>query len=209
MKKKDVYCVVVLFIILSVQVIYSQGNKTNFIRVTANTQAPSLYSEKINLQILLVNLPGVSDKKSNFQGTYKAYFIPEGVIENLAQSKGGAIDELIPNEISNKTLLASGNFNRILLSSNRLFEKSSIAFKNKVNDKDRTMLGKIVVFYSVKIFDAKLNKNIYKDSSFTYFTFERDNINIARRTFHISFNVNENGKLYTSSLPRDKSSNSW
>jgi hypothetical protein len=208
-KKVFIYFALVICFVLSSQTFYSQGNKTTFIRATADTYSPSLYSEKINLQILLVNLPGINDKKSNFQGSYKMYFIPEGVIENLAQSKGGTINELNPDDISNKILLNSGSFNKTALNSNRLFEKGSIVFKNKVNDKARTMLGKIVVFYSIKIYDAKLDKNIYKDSSFTYFPFERENVNNPRKTFHLSFFVNDNGKLYTSSLPKDKSSTSW
>jgi hypothetical protein len=203
------YCILTLCLTLFSQISYSQGNKATFIRATANTYSPSLYSEKINLQILLVNLPGASSKGSNFTGSYKIYFIPEGEIERVAQSKGGVIDELNPNDISSKVLLNSGNFNKSSLGSSRLFEKTAIPFKSKVNDKSRTMLGKIVVFYSLKIYDAKLNKNIYKDSSFTYFPFERDNVNSARKTFHLSFYVNESGKLYTSSLPRDKSGTTW
>jgi hypothetical protein len=191
------------------QVNFSQGNKSTLTRTTENAYSPNLYSDKITLQILLVNLPGVDVKGSTFQCSYKAYFIPEGEIEKLMQSKGGSIGELSASDITNKTLLNSGNFVKSSVSSNRLYEKAGILFKSKVSDNLRTMLGNIVIFYSVKIYDAKLKKNIFKDSSFSYHPFERGDTSSSRKTFNVSFFVNENGNLYTSSLPRDKTSTAW
>lgn len=210
MKRLKFLVWVFLFVqILFVQFSSGQQNKTTFIKASPNTYAPSLYSEKINLQIILVNLPGADTKGSSFQGTYNMYFIPEGEIEKLAQNRGGSIDELRQNDIPNKILLNSGSFNKSLFNTSRVVEKVGIPFKIKVADKLRTMLGKIVVFYSVKIFDAKLRETVYKDSSFTYFPFERTDNSSPRKTFHISFFVNENSKIYTSSLPRDKTSTTW
>lgn len=201
--------ILLILILICAQASFPQGNKTSFIRATPNTYAPTLYSEKVDLQISLVNLPGVNAKGSSFRGSFTIYFIPEGVIENLTRSKGGVIEELRENEISNKVLLASGNFNKSSLNSSRTVERFAIPFKSKVSDKSQTMLGKVLVFYSIKIHDSKLKKSVYKNSSFTYFPFERTDTSVARRTFHLSFFVNDDGQLYTSSSPRDKSSTSW
>jgi len=202
-----------LFIMLCIAIfthnICGQSRQTTYIRATANTHSPTLYSDKINIQFLLVNLPGVNISGSYFEGVYQIYFIPEGEIERLAQKKGGVIDELNGKELENKTLLSSGNFRKTVLSKDRSFERIGIKFKEKVPDKLRTMLGKVVIFYSIKIYDAKLKKTIYKKSSFTYFPFERNDVNNPRRILHVSFIVNENGSFYTSSLPRDKSNTNW
>lgn len=200
---------ITLFVFFSSQTVFGQKNKATFIQATPNFYAPNLYSEKINLQILLVDLPGSSVKGSFFQGSYKIYFVPEGEMEKLARSNGGIINELGQNDISNKILLSSGGFDKTLLKSNRVVEKVGIPFKSKVPDKSRTMLGRILIFYTIKIYDGKIEKTIYKDSSFSYFPFERESPNSPRDMFHLSFFVNENGKLYTSSLPRDKSSVIW
>lgn len=201
----------ILFAFFQIGVVNSISgqNKTAFIRTSPNTYTPSLYSDKINIQVMLVNLPGVKFSGSTFQGTFKTYFIPEGEIEKLAQSKGGSIDKLNSGDISNKTLLISGSFNKNSLDKDRIYQKLEIPFKQKVPDKLRTMLGKIVTFYSIKIYDAKLKKSIYKDDSFTYFPFERDDTNKPRKIFHLSFYVNDRGSLYTSSLPRNTSDTNW
>lgn len=188
--------------------VFGQKRVTTFTRVTQNSYSPNLYSDKINLQIFLVNLPGVNTRGSRFQGSFEIYFVPEGEIENLTLSKGGIIDEISPNDLKNKVLLNSGNFNNTALSSNRVFEKSNILFKSKISDKLRTMLGEVIVFYTIKIYDAKLGKEVYKDSSFIYSVYEGDT-ETARKTIYLSFFVNENGRLYTSSLPREKTITTW
>ena len=202
--------VIIGFTLLScIHIVLGQQNKGTYIRVDSNKYAPNLYSDKINIQVLLVNLPGLNTKGSNFQGSFKMYFIPEGELENFVQSKGGAIDELNESDISNKVLLGSGTFNKTLLSSSKIYEKIGIPFKQKVSDKQRNMLGKVEVFYTVKIYDAKLKTNVYKNSSFSYSVFDRNDLNQARNTFNLSFFVNEKGQLYTSSLPREKTSTTW
>ncbi len=211
MKKKKSFIAIIFLITLSsfAQFVYSQkGGKSTLTRTTANAYSPNLYSDKINFQILLVNLPGVEVKGSSFEGSYKTYFMPEGELEKLLQSKSGVIDEMSASDIANKTLINSGKFVKLTLNSNRLFEKTGIFFKSKVSDSLRTMVGKIIVFYSIKIYDAKLKKTVFKDSSFMYSVYEGD-IETARKTICLSFFVNENGKLYTSSLLRDKKSTTW
>lgn len=210
---KNKYCyvfVVILTNLFFLQNINAQQNsKATIVKTDVFKHSPSLYSDKINLQILLVNLPGANSQSSTFQGTYKMYFMPEGAIEEIIQSKGGIINKVAPSDISNKILLDNGSFNKKSLASNRIFEKNGIFFKQKVPDKQKTMRGRIIVFYTVKIYDAKLAQNIYKDGSFTYFLFNGNDTTIPRQTFHISFFVNENGRLYTSSLPRDTASAAW
>jgi hypothetical protein len=185
-----------------------QTNRTTFFNITPNTYAPNLYSEKINLQISLVDLPGSHQKGSVFQGSYKIYFTPEGEIEKLAQNRGG-IDQMKGDDILTKILVAEGTFNKTLLAADRIFERRNIDFKSRVPDKQRTISGKLVIFYSIKVYDAKLKKSIYKDSIFIYFPFERSDTSKARDTFHLSFLVTENGQMFTSSLPRERSSTKW
>jgi hypothetical protein len=209
MKKKHIFfALVFLTTLITFTFVNAQNRKGTFTRITANAYSPGLYSDKIDFQILLVNLPGVDIKGSTFEGSYKTYFMPEGELEKLLQGKGGVIDELSASDINNKTLINSGKFNKSVLGSSRLFEKVGIPFKSKVPDNLRTMVGKVIVFYSIKIYDAKLKKTVFKDSSFMYSVYE-GNTETARKTICLSFFVNENGKLYTSSLARDKSSTSW
>ncbi len=208
---KKLYFTIFIFLLqaFSVQFAQAQANKSTFIKVTPNLYAPELYAEKIALQIMLVNLPGLEESRSSFQGSYNIYFIPEDEIGKQAQSRGGVINQLKPGDISNKIFISTGKFNKTQLSSNRVFEKNNILFRSKVPDKLRMMRGNIVIFYSIKIYDGKLKKSVYRDSSFIYFPFETENTNNARKTFHISFFVNEGGKLYTSSLPREKTTTIW
>ncbi len=207
-KKKMFFALVFVLMLIAFTDVNAQNNKGTLTRTTANAYSPNLYSDKINFQILLVNLPGVDIKGSTFEGSYKTYFMPEGELEKILRSSGGVIDELSASDITNKTLLNSGKFVKSALNSNRLFEKIGIPFKSKVSDSLRTMVGKVIVFYSIKIYDAKLKKSVFKDSSFIYSVYE-GNTETARKTICLSFFVNENGKLYTSSLARNKTSTTW
>ncbi len=197
------------FLLLAVKYSFGQKSKSTFIRASPNVYAPNFYSDKLNLQVMLVNLPGVQTKGSSFAGSYSIYFVPEGEIERIVESRGGTIDELKQTDVTNKILLNQGSFSKPSPALNRTLEKSGILFRQKVPDKQRTMLGEILIFYSLKIYDAVLKKSIYKESVFFYLPFEPENMTEARKTLYLSFYINENGKLYTSSLPRDKSSTSW
>jgi len=203
------YLVSLILVLAFTQFSSAQQNKASVISASSGSYAPNLYSEKIKLQILLVNLPGADKMGSFFRGDYSVFFVPEGEIEKIAQAAGGYLDELTQDKLANKILLSKGHFNRANINRDRIVEISDIPFKSKVPDELRTMLGQIVIFYTIRIYDAKLKKNVYKDSSFTYLPFERTDKSAARRIFHLSFFVNNDGKLYTSSLPRDKSSTSW
>ena len=192
-------------------------------RATPNTPAPELYADKINFRTTLVNLPGAATDGSSFQVFYELYFVPEAeykkALDNLMKdipAKNGikSLQDAPPKEAySVKTLLASGNFIKKNLKtiSGRIEEKTAIPFSAKIPEKDKTQIARLITFYTVKIFDAKLNKTIYKESSFTQMPFTQDDNgkNTASDTFYLSFYVNEKGDLYDSSLERDKTSESW
>lgn len=187
----------------------AQQNKATFTQVTRNTYTPELYSEQVNLQILLVNLPGADVKGSTFEGSYTIYFVKEGEIEKLALSRGGRIDKLEQSDLPNKILVESGDFKKTSLASDRVFEKSGIALKSKVPDEQRTMIGKIIIFYTIKIYDAKLKKIIYYDRSFAYSPFEGNENKTARKILYLSFFVTEKGEVWPSSLPKDRADATW
>lgn len=201
-----------LFVFIAIYCVASvagQQNRMTMVSVTRNTLAPELYSEQINLQVLLVNSPGAKEKGTTFAGAYTMYFIPEGEIENLTRSRGGRIEKLLENDISNKTLLGSGEFKLNSPGPSRVYEKTGISFKSKVAEDSRKMLGKITIFYTVKIYDAKLAKTIYDDKAFIYSVFDGNEKKVARKILNVNFFVTENGEIFSSSWPKDKTDTTW
>ena len=193
------------------------------IMVEPNTPAPELYADKINFRTMLVNLPGAAANGSSFQVFYELYFVSEAEfkksINNLlkdAPTKNGiksTSSTPTKEDFPVKTLLASGSFTKKNLKTigGRIEEKTAIPFSAKIPEKEKTQIAHLITFYTVKIFDAKLNKTIYKEGLFMKMPFAQDNNgkNTASDTFYLNFYVNEDGKLYDSSLERDKTSESW
>jgi hypothetical protein len=133
--------------------------------ITPNRPAPELYADKLSLKITLMNLPGAEALPSSWQVEYKVYFVAEQDFEKTVRemNKAGKGCELRPEHFQSKILLAEGQFSKQKLASlkERGFLRQGIPFRGKVPHELQTSFSSIMSFYSVKVFDAKLKKNIY------------------------------------------------
>lgn len=219
---KIIALVFAILIFCSIQTAQAQTPQRRMTRISPNTPAPELYADKINFRTTLVNLPGAAAEGSYYQVFYEMYFVSESeykktldnLMKDIPEINGmKSLKDAPPKEAySVKTLLASGSFAKKNLKTidDRIEEKTAIPFSAKIAEKDKTQGGHILTFYTVKIFDAKLDKTVYRESAFVYKPFEQDEKgkNTVSDSFYLSFYVNEKGDLYTSSLKRDKSE-SW
>lgn len=190
---------------------FAQGSrKTNTTSVTRNSYAPELYAENLDFRTMLVNLPGAKTSGSNWQVSYQIYFVPESDFDNSIPKIRSR--EPAPQDFSQKILLASGSFNKNPISeiSQRVIEKNAIIFSSKIPNNSKTAFAKIIVFYSAKIYDAKLKQNIYSSSLFITPPFASNGSDKEpRRKLFLNFFVNENGKVYTSNEARNKTNLNW
>lgn len=206
------YCiyVVVAFQMLAVVGFSQERKTTNSSAVTRYNYAPDLYADKLNFRATLVNLPGSDTAKSNWQTSYMIYFVPEADFDNSISKIGRR--EPVAGDFSEKILLASGEINKTSLRniSERVVEKNAIKFNSKISKASKTEFAKIIVFYSVKIYDAKLKQNILRSSLFITPPFNVDSSNKQpRRNLYLNFFVTDGGKLFTSNQERLKSETNW
>lgn len=192
-------------------------------RAEPNVLAPELYLEHLRLKITLIDLPGASDPKSYWEGTYQLYFVSEAEHEKSLRelvrgaSKGGAVAvDLSLSGFPKKILLAEGSFKKSGLASltDRTFILERIPFRSKVAEAERTKEARLLLSCNVKIFDAQLKQTIYRtrlwdaqaplmeDASQP----ERD---VARTTVYSNFYVTKTGDVYESQWTREGNSTSW
>jgi hypothetical protein len=95
----------------------------------------------------------------------------------------------------------------------RTFLRRGIAFRNKIPPEQQTSFCSIVSFYSVKVFDGKLKKDIYGSGAFVVPPFDSEtqgsNSLLPRTELFLNFFVAEDGSLYKSSLKSDSQSTEW
>lgn len=212
MSKKIVFNIFILIIFqcLILTGFAQEGRKTSVSSVARNNYSPNLYTEKLNLRITLVDLPGAKIPASNWQSSYEVYFVSEANFDNTFEKIGRR--EPTPQDFSKKILLASGNFNKKQLQeiSQRIIEKKAISFKTKIPDDSKTEFAKIITFFTVKIYDAKLKKNIYKTGLFISPPFvPNGSKKEPLRDMFMNFFVTNEGKLYTSNLERNETDTTW
>lgn len=188
-----------------------------------NVLAPELYLEQLRLKITLVDLPGASDPRSYWEGTYQLYFVSEAEHEKALRelvkgaSKGGAVAlDLSLSSFPKKTLLAEGSFKKSALASlkDRTFILERIAFRARVPDAERTKEARLLLSCNVKIYDAQLKQTIYRtrlwDAQAPLMEDaknpERD---VARTTVYSNFYVTKTGDVYESQWTREGESTSW
>lgn len=196
-----------------------QQQKTRLTRrvVKPNVIAPELYSDKLSLKITLMNLPGATTASSHWQVEFQVYFVPEEDFgKNLKDIKeAGKYRELRPEYFPSRILLAKGKFNKHRLSTlkERAFMLEGIAFRNKIPPKQQTTFCRLISFYSVKVFDGKLKKDIYDSAVFIVPPFETENNDsdsvLPRTNLFLNFFVAENGSLYKSNTKRASESTEW
>lgn len=212
MPKKIEYfiCLAVLFLCLISTVFAQESRRTTVSSVSRNSYAPNLYAERLDFTAMLVYLPGANTSGSNWQTSYEIYFVPETDFDNSIKKIGRR--EPLPRDFSKKILLASGSFSKKNLQnlSERIFEKKDILLKTKIPDSAKTEFAKIIVFYTVKIYDANLKQNALTTSLFITPPFiDNRSEKEPRRSLFLNFFVADKGELYTSNEERSKTDTRW
>lgn len=185
--------------------------------ITPNRVTPELYSDNLSLKITLMNLPGAQHSASYWQVEYKIYFVPEAEFEKtFAQlKKEGKNRELKPEYFPNKTLLAEGKLNKRDLKTlqSRTLIRDGIEFKHKIPTEQQTSFSNILSFYSVKIYDGELKKDIYQSDVFIsppFDTDSKDRENFQPRTHvYLNFLVSPEGALYRSNRKSASETTEW
>jgi len=185
--------------------------------ITRNRIAPELYSDKLSLKITLMNLPGAATSTSYWEVEFQVFFVPEQDFgKNLKDIKhAGKGRGLRPEYFPSRVLLATGKFNKHKLGTlkERAFVRRGIAFRNKIPPQQQTSFSSLMSFYSVKVFDGKLKKDIYGSSVFIVPPFETDtnasNSLLPRTDLFLNFFVAENGSLYKSSTKSASETTEW
>jgi hypothetical protein len=173
-----------------------------------NLYAPHLYADKIELLATLDELPGAQKNSSYFELSYQLYFIPEARYhEALGRFPQGGYDPT-PEEFPGRILLAAGHQKKRRLSTpqERTILLTGVNFKQKVPDVQRTKFGVLMTAYSVKIFDAGLDKTIYDSGIFLTDAYEPSpqdpKQDQPRKTLYLTFRVTPRGTLNYSQRPR-------
>src|SRR5215212_2671705 len=184
--------------------------------IKPNLIAPELYSDKLSLKITLMNLPGAVTSASRWEVEFQVFFVPEQDFKKTLEDikKAGKDRELRPEYFPGRILLGTGKFNKHKLGTlkERAFV-SQIAFRNKVPREHQTSFSSLMSFYSVKVFDGKLKKDIYGSSVFIVPPFERDTSNrnsfLPRTELFLNFFVAEDGSLYKSNTKSASETTEW
>jgi len=185
--------------------------------IRANLIAPELYSDKLSLKITLMNLPGAATATSYWEVEFQVFFVPEKDFgKNLDDAKqAGNGRDLKPEYFPTRILLATGKFNKHNLGTfnERAYVRPGIAFRNKIPPEQQTTFSSLLSFYSVKVFDGKLKKDIYASAVFIVPPFERDtndsNGLLPRSNLFLNFFVADDGSLYKSNTKRASETTEW
>jgi hypothetical protein len=185
--------------------------------IRPNLIAPQLYSDKLSLKITLMNLPGAAIPASYWQGEFQVFFVPEQDFEkNMKElNKAGKGKELRPEYFPTRILLATGKFNKQRLDTlkNRAFVRPEIVFREKIPSEQQTSFSSLMSFYSIKVFDGKLKKDIYGSDVFIVPPFETDtndrNSLLPRTELFLNFFVADDGSLYRSNTKKASETTEW
>lgn len=184
--------------------------------IKPNAIAPELYSDKLSLKITLMNLPGAAASTSHWEVEFQVFLVPEqDFSKNIKDiKKAGKSRELRPEYFPSRILLATGKFDKRRLGT--LKDRAvvrQIAFRNKVPPEQQTSFSSLMSFYSVKVFDGKLKKDIYGSDVFIVPPFERDandrNSLFPRTELFLNFFVAEDGWLYKSNTKSASETTEW
>lgn len=184
--------------------------------IKPNLIAPEVYSDNLSLKITLMNLPGAVIPASKWEVEFQVFFVPEQDFRKNIEDvkKAGKGRELRPEYFPSRILLATGKFNKHRLGT--LKERAvvrQIAFRNKIPRDQQTSFSSLMSFYSVKVFDGKLKKDIYGSSVFIVPPFERDTNNrnsfLPRTELFLNFFVSEDGSLYKSNTKSASETTEW
>ena len=195
----------------------SQKSRVDSRVVGANRLAPELYSDKLSLKITLMNLPGAKQAGNSWQVGYKVFFVAEQDFEKVMKqlAKDGRSRDLRPEYFPDKVLLAEGEFSRNKLNTlqERTFLQQEVDFKRKIPVKQQTAFSSILSFYSTKVYDARLQKNIYGSDVFIVPPFDTNSENKSafsqNTTLYLNFYVSDAGSLYKSNRKSASETTEW
>lgn len=185
--------------------------------IRPNQLASELYADELSLKITLMNLPGTATPSSYWEVEYKVYFVAEQDFERTVKemNKAGKGRELKPEHFQSKILLAEGKFSKQRLTTlkDRTFLREKIDFRGKVPHAQQTSFSSIMTFYAVKVFDAKLKKDVYGSDVFVVPPFDSDttdkNSLSPRKELFLNFFVADDGSLYRSNTKSASESTEW
>jgi hypothetical protein len=204
----------------------SQEGRRNQMRMRQaepNLLAPELYLEHLRLKITLIDLPGASDPKSYWEGTYQLYFVSEAehekslmeLVRGATKGRAVAVD-LSLSTFPKKILLAEGSFKKsgLALLKDRTFLLERISFRSRVPEAERTKEARLLLSCNVKIFDAQLKQTIYRTRMWDAQAPLMEDANqperdVARTTVYSNFYVTKTGDVYESQWTREGNSTSW
>ncbi|HET8781473.1 MAG TPA: hypothetical protein VFM63_03570 [Pyrinomonadaceae bacterium] len=210
----------VLFIVLFTAAISGHAQtqvKVDRRVVSPNRVTPELYSDNLTLKITLMNLPGAANSASYLQVEYKVYFVAEAEFEKtMRQLKSeGKNRELKPEYFPNKTLLVEGKVDKRDLKTlaARTFVRDGIEFKRKVPNEQQTIFANLLAFYSVKVYDGELKKDVYQSGVFVTPPFDTDSSDQTsfspRSHVYLNFFVSPDGTLYRSNRKAASETSEW
>lgn len=208
-----------LLCLLCVAIAQAQGQRlrSRTRRMEPNLHAPNLYADRLRMQFMLVNLPGAVEPGSFWEVNYRLYFISESEFERVMRQTFGSGNYTVNGfpDFPNKILLAEGNFREENLRTlrNRVHIVDAIAFKARVPNQMQTKFARLMTFYSVRIFDARLRTTLYRSGSWLTHPFD-DHPNqpeqaIPRETVYTNFFISSEGRLFYSQWPRNNSDANW
>jgi hypothetical protein len=185
--------------------------------VEPNRVTPEVYANDLSLKITLINLPGAQNATSYWQLEYQIYFVPELEFDKTYRqlTKEGKNKELRAEYFPNKTLLAEGKLNQHNLNTlqARTVTRDRIPFKRKIATEQQTSLANILSFYTVKIYDGALKKDVYQSDVFITPPFDTDASDktslLPRSHVYLSFYVSPEGALYRSNRKSASETTEW
>jgi hypothetical protein len=210
-------CLLLLPIVGAGQQSVSQKMRIDRRMIRPNLIAPELYADALSLKITLMNLPGAPIPTSYWEVEFKVFFVAEQDFEKSMKeiNKAGKAREIRPEYFQSRILLAEGKYSKRSLPNlkERAFVQQGIVFRDKVPHEQQTSFSSIMTFYSVKVFDGKLKKDIYGSDVFIVPPFEadaNDRNSLSRRTdLFLNFFVAEDGSLYRSNTKSASESTEW
>lgn len=210
---KDALCLILALYLFSLTPsVQGQATSTRVRIIEPNVYAPNLYADRIKLKMTLINLPGADSPDSFWEGSYQIYFISEENFQKAMQKAPSGGWNPTPADFPGRILLGEGKIRQTSLRtlSDRTFISRAMPLKMRVPDKLRTKYATILTSYSVKIFDARLNSNIYRAGMFVAKPFsDTDGSEVARTLLYANFYVSPNGQLFYSQRPRNSQATTW
>ncbi len=187
----------------------------------SNLLTPELYADELLIKHMLVDLPGAAAPESKWEVSWQVWFIPESEQKRVEAEIMLKTDSRTfawnprPNDFPGKIALANGVFNQVGLEQLQDRINISMAFplKAKIPEYLQTKFASLMVSYSVKIFDAKLDRTISRSGIWMTKPFDDDPNNplrsIPRTMLHSNWYVTESGEVFTSQEPRRSMNTKW